>query len=79
VKTTVEIPDRLFRQAKEYAARNHMPIREVVELGLRMVLEQPAPGRKRFRLKTIVTQGQGLACDAEWNTIRSLIYQGHGG
>ena len=78
VKTTVEIPDRLFRETKEYAARHHMPMREVIELGLRMVLERP-PNRKRFRLKTITTKGEGLACDPGWSTIRSLIYEGHGG
>ena len=79
MKTTVEIPDRLFREAKEYAAHHGMPIRAVIELGLRAVLEGPAPNRKRFRLKTVTTKGQGLACDADWSTIRSLIYEGHGG
>jgi hypothetical protein len=79
VKTTVEIPDRLFREAKEYAARHGVPIREVVERGLRMVLEGSSPPRKRFRLKTITTKGQGLASGTDWNAIRSLIYEGHGG
>ena len=79
MKTTVEIPDRLFRDVKEYAARNGIPIRAVLEMGLRAVLEGPAPKRKRFRLKTVTTKGQGLACDGDWSTIRSLIYEGHGG
>jgi hypothetical protein len=78
VKTTVEIPDRLFREAKEYAARHGVPMRAVVELGLRRVLEDPPP-RRHFRLKTITTKGQGLACDADWSAIRSLVYEGHGG
>lgn len=34
---------------------------------------------KRFRLKTITTKGEGLVCDRGWSTIRSLIYEGHGG
>lgn len=79
MKTTVEIPDRLFREAKEYAARHGMPVRAVIEMGLRTVLEAPAPGRRRFRLKTVTTKGQGLACDSDWSAIRSLIYEGHGG
>lgn len=39
MKTTVEVPDGLFREAKAYAARHGMPVREVFELGLRLVLE----------------------------------------
>ena len=77
MKTTVEIPDALFRDAKEYAARNGLPLREIVERGLRNVLQGDNPAR-RFRLKTITTKGQGLACPTDWATIRSLIYEGRG-
>jgi hypothetical protein len=79
MKTTVELPEELFRQVKEYAARHGMPMREVFELGLRMVVEGKPAGRRRFRLRTITTKGKGVAGDADWNTIRSLIYEGHGG
>jgi hypothetical protein len=79
MKTTVEVPDALFREAKAYAARHGIPVREVFERGLRSVLEgSPRPGR-RFRLKVVTTKGEGLACDSDWNTIRSMIYEGHGG
>ena len=79
MKTTVEVPDGLFREAKAYAARNGMPVREVFELGLRMVLEGSPGGRRRFRLKTVTTKGEGLLCDADWSAIRSRIYESHGG
>ncbi len=79
MKTTLELPDGLFREAKAYAARHGIPVREVFERGLRMVLEGPPAGRRRFRLKTITSKGEGLACDGDWNTIRSLIYESHGG
>jgi hypothetical protein len=79
MKTTVEIPDPLFRQAKAYAASHGIPLREVFETGLRTVLEGQSPAGRRFRLKTITTKGEGLVCDGDWNTIRSLIYEGHGG
>jgi hypothetical protein len=78
VKTTVEIPDTLFREAKAYAARHGIPIREVFERGLRTVVEDTPQGRK-FRLKTVTTKGKGLVCDGDWSTVRSLIYEGHGG
>lgn len=79
MKTTVELSDALLRQAKEHAARQGISLREVFERGLVMVLQNSAPPRRRFRLKTITTQGEGLVCESDWATIRSLIYEGHGG
>ncbi len=79
MKTTVEIPDDLLREAKEYAARQGIPLREVIELGLQLALHPKRPSRSSFRLKTVTTKGEGLVCDGEWSTIRSLIYDGHGG
>jgi hypothetical protein len=79
MKTTVEIPDTLLRQAKAYAAREGIPMRELFERGLRRVLGEPAAPRRRFRLKTVTTKGEGLVCDGDWSTIRSLLYEGHGG
>jgi len=79
MKTTVEIPDALFREAKEYAARHGIPLREVVERGVRLVLRASSPAGRRFRLKTVTTPGEGLACGEDWSTIRSMIYEGHGG
>ena len=79
MKTTVEVPAGLFREVKEYASRHGIPVSQVFEWGLRRVLEGLPPGRRRFRLKTVTTKGQGLACDADWNSVRSMIYEGHGG
>lgn len=79
MKTTVELSDDLLRQAKEYAARHGIPMREVIELGLQLALQAKRSARRSFRLKTITTKGEGLICDGDWSTIRSLIYDGHGG
>ena len=78
MKTTIELPDDLFRQAKHYAVQQGIPMREVVERGVRVLVEGKQP-KKKFRLRTITTKGDGLICDGDWNTIRSLIYDGHGG
>lgn len=43
MKTTVEIPDDLFRQAKAQAALRGIRLRELVEYGLRLALETPPP------------------------------------
>lgn len=79
MKTTVDIPDTLFRAAKAYAASHGVPLRKVFETGLRAVIEGRSEAGRRFRMKTITTKGDGLACDADWNTIRTIIYEGHGG
>ena len=79
MKTTVEIPDPLFREAKAFAARNGIPMREMFERGLETILRGSKPAARRFRLKTVTTKGQGLICEDDWGTIRSLIYEGHGG
>lgn len=79
MKTTVELPDDLFREAKAYAASHGITLREVVERGLQSVVRDSAPRGRRFRLKTITTKGQGIAGDSDWSSIRSKIYEGHGG
>jgi hypothetical protein len=79
MKTTVEIPDALFREVKQYAARQGIPMREVFERGLELALRGLSPRARRFRLKTITTKGEGLLCDDNWSTIRSMIYEGRGG
>jgi hypothetical protein len=41
MKTTIEIPDDLFRQAKVLAALQGIRLRELVEYGLRLAIETP--------------------------------------
>lgn len=79
MKTTVEIPDSLFREAKQYAAKRGIPLRTVLEQGLEAVLRGSPRSSRRFRLKTVTTKGKGLASDRDWSEIRSMIYEGHGG
>jgi hypothetical protein len=79
MKTTVEISDELLQQAKEYAARKGIPMREVIELGLQLALSSKNISSRPFKLKTVTTKGEGLICDGDWSAMRSLIYEGHGG
>jgi len=49
MKTTIEIPDDLFRQAKAKAALEGIHLRDLVEYGLRLAIEAPptqATGRR---------------------------------
>ena len=48
MKTTVEVPDELYRRAKAEAALRGRKLRDLVEEGLRLVLEAPRKTRHRL-------------------------------
>jgi len=68
MKTTVEPSDELLGEAKAFAARNGMSLRQVIEESLRSVLHWPPASAQRLRLKTVTTKGEGLLTDSDWNT-----------
>jgi hypothetical protein len=79
VKTTIEISDPLLRKAKKFARRHGTTLRELVETGLRRVLEdsRAAP----FRLEDHSVDGQGLAEGldyADWARVLERSYEGRG-
>ena len=76
VKTTIEIPDKLMRDVKQYAVTQGVPIREVFERGVRQLVEGKSRGK--FKMRVITVKGKGLATEPSWENIRSLIYQGQG-
>jgi hypothetical protein len=47
MRTTVDIPDELFRRAKSEAALSGRKLKDLVEEGLRLVLEKPPSGHKQ--------------------------------
>ena len=47
MKTTVEVPDELYRRAKAEAALRGRKLKDLVEEGLRLVLESPHTTRGR--------------------------------
>ena len=59
MKTTVELPDDLLIEAKKRAAELRIPLRKLVEEGLRARLARPAgPRRKsRKRIRWITVKG----------------------
>jgi len=77
LKTTIEIDDRLLREARKLAAREGTTLRALVERGLRRVLadrKSAAP----FKLRQASFNGQGLhpeMRDASWDELRDLVYQ----
>ena len=76
MKTTVNLPDELLRDAQEVARRDGTTLRELIETGLRTTVRE----RKRnahFSLADASVDGNGLAPayrDANWEQLRDTIY-----
>lgn len=47
MKTTLEIPDAIFRQAKSIAAQRGIPLREFVTEAVKEKLSDPAEGKAK--------------------------------
>jgi hypothetical protein len=80
VKTTIEISDPLLRRAKALARRRGATLRELVETGLRRVVEEGDRARS-FRLADRSVDGQGLADGldyANWAEILERAYAQRG-
>jgi hypothetical protein len=60
MKTTVEVPDELYRRAKAAAALRGWKLRELFEEGLRLVLEPPRPTPDRSRLDILMRDARGV-------------------
>ena len=81
MKTTVQIPDTLFEEARKVAQRERITLKALIEEGLRRIIAD----RKRrsvFRLRKASFKGNGIRPDlagASWEKIRELTYEGRGG
>jgi hypothetical protein len=81
MKTTVDIADRLLTEAKKEAVRRGTTLKELLETALRHHLED-ASRRPPFVLQDGSVEGRGVQAgidEGDWDSIRALIYQGHGG
>ena len=58
MKTTLEIPDDLYQQAKVHAARENRKMKDIIAEGLLLVLRQ-ATGKPRRMLKPPVRIREG--------------------
>jgi hypothetical protein len=79
--TTIEISGPLLAKAKALAVREHRTLREIVEEGLRRVLEGPSKPA-RFRLADASFKGRGLRPELaakDWESVREASYEGRGG
>ena len=59
MKTTVEVPDDLYRRAKAEAALRGRKLRDLIEEGLRRVLEAPRKTRRQPSLAGLMKRARG--------------------
>ena len=81
MKTTVDISDNLFEEARKVAHRDRTTLKVLVEEGLRKIISD-RKRRKGFRLRKVTFKGNGLQshlAGASWDQIRELSYEGRGG
>ena len=81
MKTTVQIPDSLFEEARKLAQRERTTLKALVEQALRRVVAERKQ-RGGFHLHKATFKGQGLQpqlAGASWQQIRELSYEGRGG
>jgi hypothetical protein len=81
MKTTIQIPDSLFEEARKVARRDRTTLKTLVEQGLRRVIAERRK-RTKFRLRRASFKGEGLQphlAGASWEQIRDLSYEGRGG
>jgi len=60
MKTTVEIPDELYRQAKIEAARRGGKVKDLVEQGLRLALGAHDAPRRPSSLSALMERARGI-------------------
>jgi hypothetical protein len=78
MKTTLELPDSLFQEAKSCAETRGVPFRQIVEEGLRLVIQQAQQPWRPFRLRDGSFKGEGLLNEQSWPEIRKIIYEDRG-
>ena len=82
LKTTLDITDTLFEEAKRIAARDGETLRSLVEQGLRKVITERQAKTRPFKLKDASFGGGGLTPEfqnATWAEILEASYEGRGG
>jgi hypothetical protein len=72
IKTQVQIPDRLYREAKRVAAENEISFAEVVRRGLEEVVQHFPSGRQsasEWRPPGPQSLGSALAPEEDWTAL----------
>jgi hypothetical protein len=76
MKTTIEISDALFLQAKKIAQRDCITLRALFEQGLSRALAERSRPQKPFKMRDGSVRGQGLTDETiargGWSALRDI-------
>ena len=81
MKTTIDISDALYEEARRLAHEEKSTVKALVEEGLRHAISQHRQ-RAPFTLRDASFEGNGLQPEfsgASWDQIRNAAYEGRGG
>lgn len=75
MKTTIELPDPLFQQARRYAEAHRITMKALIEQGLRKVMAEKKEAAP-FKLRDgSFDGGSGMSPELKsWEQIRDIIY-----
>lgn len=60
MKTTVEVPDELYRKAKSMAALRGRKLKDLIEEGLRLIVEGPRKSSREQSLAQRMKRARGV-------------------
>jgi hypothetical protein len=60
MKTTIEVPDDLYRRAKSMAALRGRRLKDLIEEGLRLVVEGPRKAHRERSLAELMKRARGV-------------------
>jgi Arc/MetJ family transcription regulator len=78
MKTTIEITDSLLAEAKECARSRGLTFRQIVEEGLRTVVEKSKAPTGKWVLRDCSFGGLKTVRDLPWHEVRRLVNEGRG-
>jgi hypothetical protein len=82
MKTTVKVADGLYEEARRVAEADGVPLKELIEAGLRHEVERRKRPAQPFRLRDASVGGEGLRAGVDISdreTWHPLVYGGRGG
>jgi len=83
MKTTIQISNNLFKEARKVAQQEQTTLKALVEEGLHKVISERRRRKgKDFRLRKATFKGKGLQphlAGVTWDKILDISYEGRGG
>lgn len=77
LKTTIDLSDELAEQAKALALRERTTLREVIERGIRLAVEEAMDG-SQYHLPDLSVKGRGLQREFRGKNWKSVLEAAYG-